>query len=302
MLGAPRDVPGAGGSAGARGADVILSLDWVDLAGALKARSARSPAAKMIQVSLDSSASTTAGAWTIRLCRRSICSSPPIPTPSVPSCSQAARRAGQAARRAAAARSRGRSRARRLHQRAHRAGAARRSLGERPTSLTHVPISWEAAGGRSAIRSTTSAPTAAAVSAAARAFPSARRWRCGAPAACRSRCCGDGDFLMGVTALWTAVHYKSRCSSSSPTIARSSTTNCIRSGWRACATGRWKTAGSASGSPTRRSTSPRLPARKARRLWPDPPVRRSRAGAGKRGRRRRGRRGRGRRCPYRARL
>ena len=63
-------------------------------------------------------------------------------------------------------------------------------------------------GGRCAIRSTTSAATAAAASAAGRAWRSARRWRCAAAAGCRSRCCGDGDLLMGVTALWTAVHYR----------------------------------------------------------------------------------------------
>jgi len=42
---------------------------------------------------------------------------------------------------------------------------------------------------------------------------------------------GDGDFLMGVTALWTAVHYHTfRCWSSSPTTGRSSTTRCTRNG------------------------------------------------------------------------
>ena len=37
---------------------------------------------------------------------------------------------------------------------------------------------------------------------------SAPRWRCAAAGRLPVAVCGDGDFLMGVTALWTAVHYR----------------------------------------------------------------------------------------------
>ena len=54
-----------------READVILSLDWVDLAGTLKqAWAAETIGAQVIQVSLDQ-VRTAAGAWTTRACRRS---------------------------------------------------------------------------------------------------------------------------------------------------------------------------------------------------------------------------------------
>ena len=87
----------------------------------------------------------------------------------------------------------------RLAQRARRpAGVLTRICRCRGTALVAVPSSARLS----------SAPTAAAASAAARASPSARRWRCRARDACRSAICGDGDFLMGATALWTAVHYR----------------------------------------------------------------------------------------------
>jgi thiamine pyrophosphate-dependent acetolactate synthase large subunit-like protein len=82
--GAPRDIT-ADSIPALRGADVILSLDWVDLASAL--RHAGLPAAKIIQ-SRSTTASTTAGAWTMRLCRQWTSCSPPIPMPSFPSCSR----------------------------------------------------------------------------------------------------------------------------------------------------------------------------------------------------------------------
>ena len=49
---------------------------------------------------------------------------------------------------------------------------------------------------------------AAAASAAARASRSAPRWRLKGTGRLPVAICGDGDFLMGVTALWTAVHYR----------------------------------------------------------------------------------------------
>ncbi len=49
---------------------------------------------------------------------------------------------------------------------------------------------------------------AAAASAADPAFRSARRSRSKARGRLPIAICGDGDFLMGVTALWTAAHYR----------------------------------------------------------------------------------------------
>jgi len=90
----------------------------------------------------------------------------------------------------------------------HIARALRQVLGERPATLTHLPISWEdrwwifrhpldflgsdgggGVGGGPAI----------SVGAALALKDSGRL-----PIAV----CGDGDYLMGVTAIWTAVHYK----------------------------------------------------------------------------------------------
>ena len=67
-------------------ADAILSLDWVDLAGTLKSvggDAARRPSSR----SRSTRTCTTAGAWTTRACRRSICSSRPSRTPPWRRCS-----------------------------------------------------------------------------------------------------------------------------------------------------------------------------------------------------------------------
>ena len=111
------------------------------------------------------------------------------------------------------------------------------------------------ATGISAIRSTISAPMAAAggrgpglTVGAALALKGNRRMVVGI--------CGDGDFLMGVTAavdrgaLQAAVP-----ASSSPTTAPSTTTRCTRSAWRRSAAGRWRTSGSASASTSPTSIS-----------------------------------------------
>ena len=120
--GAPRDVT-ADSIPALRGADVILSLDWVDLAGALR-HAGPSPAAKIIQVSLDY---RIHNGWSM-----DYEALPPVdlllsadPDAVVPELLKALDVRRQAAHDAAPAHARGRSRARRLHQRAHRAGAAR---------------------------------------------------------------------------------------------------------------------------------------------------------------------------------
>jgi thiamine pyrophosphate-dependent acetolactate synthase large subunit-like protein len=89
----------------------------------------------------------------------------------------------------------------------HLADALRRTIGERPTSLTHISLSWNGAawpfrhpldflggdgGGGVGGGPGISVGAALALKGSGR-LPVA--------------VCGDGDFLMGVTALWTAAHY-----------------------------------------------------------------------------------------------
>jgi thiamine pyrophosphate-dependent acetolactate synthase large subunit-like protein len=88
------------------------------------------------------------------------------------------------------------------------ANALRRAVGERPASLTHVSLSWNGAswpfrhpldylgsdgGGGVGGGPGISVGAALALKGSGR-LPIA--------------VCGDGDFLMGVTALWTAAHYR----------------------------------------------------------------------------------------------
>src|SRR5207249_12110390 len=53
---------------------------------------------------------------------------------------------------------------------------------------------------------------------------------------------GDGDFLMGATALWTAAHYGIPCLILVAKTVPSSTTSCTRSASRRSALARWRTA------------------------------------------------------------
>jgi thiamine pyrophosphate-dependent acetolactate synthase large subunit-like protein len=90
----------------------------------------------------------------------------------------------------------------------HLADHLRRAVGDRPASLTHVSLSWNGASwpfrhpldylGSDAGGGIGGGP-GISVGAALALKGSGRM-----PVAV----CGDGDFLMGVTALWTAVHYK----------------------------------------------------------------------------------------------
>jgi thiamine pyrophosphate-dependent acetolactate synthase large subunit-like protein len=90
----------------------------------------------------------------------------------------------------------------------HLADALRRAVGERPTSLTHVTLSWNGAswpfchpldylgsdgGGGVGGGPGISVGAALALKGSGRLAVAV---------------CGDGDFMMGVTALWTAAHYK----------------------------------------------------------------------------------------------
>jgi thiamine pyrophosphate-dependent acetolactate synthase large subunit-like protein len=90
----------------------------------------------------------------------------------------------------------------------HLAVALRKAVGDKPTSLTHVSLSWNGAnwafdhpldylgsdgGGGVGGGPGISVGAALALKGSGR-LPVA--------------VCGDGDFLMGVTALWTAAHYR----------------------------------------------------------------------------------------------
>ena len=186
-----------------RAADVILSLDWVDLAGALKL-APPSPAAKIIQVSLDY---RIHNGWSMDhqglplvdlfLSRRSGCRRARI--------GEGARRRRPAARapppRAAAA---GNDPPGFTNE--HIARVLKKVVGERPVTLTHLPISWEdrwwtfrhpldflGSDGGGGVGGGPGISVGAAL-----ALKNSGRL----PVAV----CGDGDFLMGVTAVWTAVH------------------------------------------------------------------------------------------------
>ena len=97
---------------------------------------------------------------------------------------------------------------RQAHRRSSRRRAAPRGRRAAGCASRICRCRGTARAGRSTIRSTISAPTAAAASAAAPAFRSAPRWRSRARGRLPVAVCGDGDFMMGVTALWTAAHYK----------------------------------------------------------------------------------------------
>ena len=182
-------------------ADVILSLDWVDLAGTL--RSTGATEAKVIQVSLDYQLHN---GWSMD--HQAL---PPVdlfiaadPDIAVAALLKSAPLATELPPVAAPAAS-------------FEAGpisvpvlgeALRHACGERVVSLLHLPISWNGAtwpfrhpldfigsdgGGGIGAGPGISVGAALALRGSGRLPVSI---------------CGDGDFMMGVTALWTAVHYR----------------------------------------------------------------------------------------------
>src|SRR5580698_8432799 len=201
--GAPRDVTPDSVPA-IRNADVILSLDWVDLAGALRAVGP-SPAAKIIQISLDYRIHS---AWSM-----DYQALPPVdlllsadPDLVVP---ELVREIGGARPRVAKERpAPPPDREPPGFTNEHIARALHKVLGDRPTSLTHLPLSWEdrwwtfrhpldflGSDGGGGVGGGPGISVGAAL-----ALKNSGRL----PVAI----CGDGDYLMGVTAIWTAVHYK----------------------------------------------------------------------------------------------
>ncbi len=188
-------------------ADVILSLDWVDLAGTLRtAGGGTIPAAKVIQVSQDH---TLHNGWSMD--HQGL---PPVDLflPAEPDPVVAAMLAllghdavgaiAEPAVAAAAAPPPGPINVALL------AAALRRAVAGRRVSLLHLPISWDGAAwpfrhpldflggdGGAGI----GAGPGISVGAALALLDTGRL-----PVSI----CGDGDFLMGATALWTAVHYR----------------------------------------------------------------------------------------------
>jgi thiamine pyrophosphate-dependent acetolactate synthase large subunit-like protein len=205
-VGAPTTFPGQDATQAVASADVILSLDWVDLAGTLKtACGAAPPAGKVIAVTLDhqlhngwsmdhqglppadlfiaADADSLVAALLTQLPRQAGARWDPRPPAAVPAAEPGPISGAQLTY------------------------ALRQAVGERTASLLHTSVSWSAeswplrhpldyiggsggagigagpgisVGGALALRGSGRLPVSV---------------------------CGDGDFLMGATALWTAVHY-----------------------------------------------------------------------------------------------
>jgi thiamine pyrophosphate-dependent acetolactate synthase large subunit-like protein len=189
---------------GLKNVDVILSLDWVDLAGALR-YFGPSPTVKVIQVSLDH---RIHNGWSmdhqaLPAVDLFLSADPDLAVPEL------VKEIGKSARPHAV------PNARQISEKEpagftneHIARSLRKVLGDRPVTYTQLPLSWEdswitfrhpldyvgsngggGVGGGPGI----SVGAALALKGSGR-LPIA--------------ICGDGDFLMGVTAVWTAVHYK----------------------------------------------------------------------------------------------
>jgi len=187
-------------------ADVILSLDWIDLAGTLKALGAP-PAGKVIQVTLDQHLHN---GWSM-----DYQGLPPVdlfiaadPDAAIKAIVQGF--GPMTAKKTDlkpqplfdAPKATGTLGIENLAQ------TLREKLGDRPVSLTHLPLSWQGSfwhfrdpldylgsdgGGGVGGGPGSSVGSALALKGAGR-LPIA--------------ICGDGDFLMGCTAMWTAVHYR----------------------------------------------------------------------------------------------
>jgi len=186
-----------------RAADVILSLDWLDVAGTLK-HADGAPGARIIQISVDHHLHN---GWSMDYQGLApievfIACEPDMAVPPLLDALGTGK-----AQNAPAAKPFSFTPAGDKLTVDHLADHLRRAVGERPTSLTHVSLSWNGAswpfrhpldylgsdgGGGVGGGPGISVGAALALKGSGR-LPVA--------------VCGDGDFLMGVTALWTAAHY-----------------------------------------------------------------------------------------------
>jgi len=205
-LGAPSVLtPDAEGLAALAKADVILSLDWVDLAGTLKAAKAPGPDAKVVSVTIDHQIHN---GWSMD--HQGL---PPVdvmlaadPEHAVSLLVDALGEEPKGARDPLVPNEV-------RYQNGpltveHLAGALRDAVGDKPVSLTHLPLSWNGAwwpfrhpldflgsDGGGGLGGGPGHTVGAAL-----ALKGTGRIPIGI--------CGDGDFLMGATALWTAAHYR----------------------------------------------------------------------------------------------
>lgn len=209
--GAPGIYAGPAAIAALRAADVILSLDWVDLGGTLQAAFAtETPSATIVQVSVDH---VSHNGWSMD--HQSL---PPADLffavdPDIFAAALLEELGTKAPRRQLPAKRQGFETAE-----ANAAGitvdqmglALRSALGSRECSLLHLPLSWNAAiwplrhpldflgsDGGGGIGAGPGISVGAALA-----------LRDGDSGRLPIGILGDGDYLMGVTALWTAVHYR----------------------------------------------------------------------------------------------
>ena len=205
-VGAPGNLlPDADGLAALAEADVILNLDWVDLAGALNG--AKATGAFIISATLDHHIhngwsmdhqalapvdlflSADPDAVVTALAREI---GPPAKAHALPASARAMAKPAASDKLTVE----------------HLAYSLRDTTGRKPVSLTHLPLSWNGAwwpfrhpldylgsdgGGGIGGGPGISVGAALALKGSGR-IPVA--------------ICGDGDYLMGVTALWTAAHYR----------------------------------------------------------------------------------------------
>jgi thiamine pyrophosphate-dependent acetolactate synthase large subunit-like protein len=185
-------------------ADVVLSLDWVDLGGALRGGAAST---KIIQVSLDQNLHN---GWSM-----DYQALPPVdlflaahPDTVVPALLDALGASGTPRYTPAYRPVEPKQLADDALTNEHLAYALRKAVGERPATLTHLPLSWDAdwwpfrhpldqigGDGGGGVGGGPGISVGAAL-----ALKGSGRLPIGI--------CGDGDYMMGVTALWTATHYR----------------------------------------------------------------------------------------------
>jgi thiamine pyrophosphate-dependent acetolactate synthase large subunit-like protein len=191
-----------------KAADVILAIDWVDLGGALRnALGSEAPKAKIICISADFHLHN---GWSMdyEILPPVDLMLPSAPDAAVPQLVAAL--GGSKSRKPAAVQTKADS-----YEPSNApirvddlARSLRAAVGEREVTLTHLPLSWNGAtwpfrhpldyigsegGGGVGGGPGISVGAALALKGSGR-LPIA--------------ICGDGDFCMGVTALWTAVHYR----------------------------------------------------------------------------------------------